>query len=305
MKFLNQELDYVRRAMGWKRAPVVTWDQMNLRDEAARERIMIELRDRKIISNETLLDMLGMDNDIEMNRKKREDKFAKRSGVTQSVGPFEEQVRVQKDEDPARLGIDMQEKQLESQEKMSEKQMEHNEKLKDKDIQVKKQQNQNTSAPKSGPGRPSNKGDKDSRKQKVKRDTKPKGMGHLIEQDLIDVALNSRAVIDHYLKPRYLEAVGKDNLRQLTKDEKNTYNKMVESIWAFTYPHSEKPVTQEFVAEMADQIACGAVCPTETDLEVFSIYGELVGEYREENHKFPTEAKSRELFAKALVLRSV
>jgi hypothetical protein len=310
MKFLNQELELVRKAMGWKRSPVVTWDQMNLRDEAARERIMIELRDRKIISNETLLDMLDMNNDIEMSRKKREAKATDKSGIIQSVGPFEEQVRVQKNEDPARLTIDVNKQQMENQKDLSEKQMKQNEDFKKQEVQmqkeIKKEQIKNKNAPQAGPGRPGGKkGDEQSRKQKKKRDTKPAGMGVLVEQDLIDVALDSRAVIDHYLKPRFLESVGKGNLRQLTKDEKNTYNKMVEAIWSFTYPQSEKSVTEEFVAEMADQIACGAVAPDDKDKEVFIIYGELVGEYREENHRFPSERISRELFAKALVLRGV
>jgi len=228
-----------------------------------------------------------MDNDVEMSRKKRELKQSDKVGLPQAVGPFEEQVRVQKDKDPAMLAIDIQKENLKVTERANK-------------LKVKPK---NTNAPKAGPGRPADKGDPQSRQQKKKRDTKPQGMGAIIEQDLIDVALASRVIIDHYLKPRFLESVQKENLRQLTKDEKNIYNKLIESIWACTYPHTEKPVTEEFIAKMADQIATGKIGSIEKDLEVFSIYDSLVGEYRKENHRLPSERISRELFAKALVIR--
>ncbi len=306
MKFLAVELEFIRKAMGWKRAPKVTWDQMNLRDEAARERIMIELRDRKIISNESLLDMFDMDNDIEMSRKGREEKQFERSGTTMSVGPFEEQVRVQKDEDPQRLALDMQkeqvDKQMEQQERMADKQNEFNDKQKDKDIQLKKQQTSNTTAPRSGPGRPAGKGDPESRKQKKKRDTKPQSMGS-VSAELIEQSLANRAIVEHYIKPKYLKAIEKDNLRQLTKDEKNTYNKLIESVWSFTNPL--KDTNMEFVEYISADVAKTGTGKKSLDSNghtVNSIYGYLVGEYREENHKFPSERISRELFATALVI---
>jgi len=303
MKFLNNELELVRKAMGWKRAPIITWDKMNLRDEAAEKRILIELRDRKVISNETLLDQLEFNNEIEMSRKAREDKMSEKSGVIQSVGPFEEQVRVQKDEDPQRLGIDIQKDSLEQSERMADKQLEMNEKLKDKEIEVKKQQTKNTTAPKSGPGRPADKGDPDSRKQKKRRSDIPKPVqGSSVGADLIEHALSSRSVIDHYLKPKFLESLSKTNLRQLTKDEKNTYNKLVERIWALSNPHSEEAVTPKWVEKIAKMIVDGSIEKLDDSNSVNSTYGSLVGEYREDNHRFPSERISRELFATALVL---
>jgi hypothetical protein len=306
MKFLNAELNMVRLAMGWKKMPKITWDQMSLRDEAAEKRIAIELRDRKIISNETLLDFLGMDNEIEMARKVREEKQTEKFGVPQSVGPFEEQVRVQKDEDPQRLALDMNEKmadkQLEHATEQGDKQMEHNEKLKDKEITLKKQQVSNTTAPKSGPGRPSGKGDPDSRKQKKRRSDIVRPAKSSVNADLIEQSLSNRAVVEHYLKPRILESIGKSNLRQLTKDEKVTYEQLIQTVWAFSSPHGTT-IKEEWVVEMADQVAHGAsVSGDPYAKEATDIYRELVLQYRNENLKTPNMHARQELFAEAQIL---
>ncbi len=298
MKFLNAELDTVRKAMGWKKAPKVTWDQMSLRDEAAEKRIAIELRDRKIISNESLLDFLGMDNEIEMSRKRREEKVTERTGVAHSVGPFEEAVRVQKDEDPARLSVDINEKGLDQQKELSEKNLEMQER-------VKMEQVKNSSAPSSGPGRPNDKGDTDSRKQKKRRSDIVKPAKSALDTDRIEQSLSNRTIIDHYIKPKFLESLGKSNLRQLTKDEKSTYNKLVESIWA--HSSSYGPIKAEWVKMISNMIASGDGFTEEVEKHedsetVHSIYGTLVGQYRAESHKFPSERISRELFAQAQVL---
>jgi hypothetical protein len=305
MKFLNSELDTVRRAMGWKKAPRITWDQMSLRDEAAEKRIAIELRDRKVISNESLLDFLGMDNEIEMSRKGREEKVSDRTGIPQSVGPFEEAVRVQKDEDPARLTVDVNKDAQDLQERMGDKQLEHQTELKDKDIQmqkeVKKEQVKNSTAPKAGPGRKPNQGDSDSRKQKKRRSDIVKPAKSSVDADLIEQALANRTVIEHYLKPRILKSLEKENLRQLTKDEKKTYEQLIESVWAFSSPQGR--ITGEWVEEMADQVASGL---TLTDdpwaKDSVDIYHTLILDYRNQNLKAPSTQIRRELFARAQIL---
>jgi len=305
MKFLNEELNLVRLAMGWKTAPKITWDQMSLRDEAAEKRIAIELRDRKVISNETLLDFLGMDNEIEMSRKIREDKQTNKTGIPQSVGPFEESVRVQKDEDPARLNIDLQKEGQKQKERMADKLLQHNDKQKNKDIQMQKDaqktQVSNTSAPRAGPGRPNDKGDPSSRQQKKKRSELIKPAKSSVTADLIEQSLSNRVVVEHYLKPRILALFEKENLRQLTKDEKATYEQLVQAVWAFSSPYNT--IKEEWVEETADKIAHGiSINDNEGAKEATNIYNELVLEYRNENLKAPTMNIRQRLFAEAQIL---
>jgi hypothetical protein len=317
MKFLNAELDYVRKAMGWKSSPIVTWDQMNLRDEAAEKRVIIELVDRKIISAESALDALGYDSTVEMARKVREQKAADKAGVVISVGPFEESARVQQGKDPARLGIDVQNKQLDQDKELTNKQMDHDQRMTEKQMQHDKQRSKeemvikrkqiqvkkNSSGPRAGPGRPGGRGDPSSRKQKVKRETKPKGMGsYIYDPELISMAHMCRAAIEEYIKPKFLGSVTKANLRQLTKGEKLTYEQLVRAVWSFSSPFGTL-VSEEWVAEMADQVANGLEPDVDTDGNtVYSIYETLVAGYKEKNIVAPDMAAQTDLFVRALIL---
>jgi hypothetical protein len=317
MKFLNVELDYVRKAMGWKSSPIVTWDQMNLRDEAAEKRVIIELVDRKIISAESALDALGYDSTVEMARKVREQKAAEKAGVPISVGPFEESTRVQQGKDPARLGIDVQnkqidqdkeltQKQLDQDKELSKEQMKHDQKrskeemvIKRKQVQVKK----NSTGPRAGPGRPGGRGDPSSRKQKVKRETKPKGMGsYIYDPELISMGHMCRAAVEDYLKPKFLDSVAKVNLRQLTKGEKLTYEQLIRAVWSYSSPFGTV-ISEEWVVEMADQVANGSTPDVDADGNtVFSIYETLVAQYKEKNMITPDMAAQTDLFVRALIL---
>jgi hypothetical protein len=291
MKFLNKELDYVRLAMGWKKSPVITWDQMNLRDEAAEKRIIVELVDRKIISAESALDALGFDSTIEMSRKIREQKLAQKSGVAVSVGPFEESVRVQQDKDPAKLGVEVQNKQLDMQREMQEK-----------DINIRKQEVKNNSAPRAGPGRPADKGDPSSRKQKVSRETKPAGMGSY-DQTVIAKVHFYRKHIEDYIKPLFLKSLDKTNLRNVTKAEKLTYDQLVRSILNFANPYLESSLSDEWIADTALDIANGQeFLTTSYGSTVNSIYKDLMLDYKTVENKPPDINSQNDLFAKALVL---
>lgn len=306
MKFLSAELNYVRLAMGWKLAPVITWDQMNLRDEAAEKRVIIELVDRKIISAESALDALGYDSTVEMARKVREQKAAEKAGVPISVGPFEENTRVQQGKDPARLGIDVQHKQLDQDKELTKEQMKHDVKRTKEEMVIKRKQvsiKKNSTGPRAGPGRPGGRGDPSSRKQKKSRDTKPKGMGsYIYDPELISMALMCRAAVEEYLKPRYLESVAKANLRQLTKGEKLTYEQLVRAVWAYSSPFGSL-VSEEWVAEMADQVACGSQPDEDADGNtVYSIYEILVAGYKEKNLMAPDQTAQVDLFARAMIL---
>jgi hypothetical protein len=283
IRFLEKELRAVADAMSFRSIPKIAWDQMSLRDEAAEKRIMIELRDRKIISNESLLDFLSMDNEIEMSRKNREEKIAERLGIPQAVGPFEEAVRVQSDEDPARLNIDMQEKQLEVQkEDLAEKR------------QIMKEVPKNKDAPRAGPGRPNDRGDEESRRQKVKRDTKPAGASWTPTPALVEEASINRVVIENFLKPIYLNSLSKNNLRQLTIEEKNVYDSMVDTVLAHT--NVDQKLTEEWIKNKATELATDLTNIKQTSMK---IAGTLIKNFTKEHGKSPSSDKRKELVSRA------
>lgn len=72
VKFWEKELEIVRKAMGFRYRAHIQFDQMTLSDEAAEKNLLIQLADRDIISQETLLERFKEIPQIENIRLKRE-----------------------------------------------------------------------------------------------------------------------------------------------------------------------------------------------------------------------------------------
>lgn len=274
IKFLQAELDYITKAMGFSVAPTIFWDQMNLRDEAAEKRILLELLDRKVISSETALMQLGFNREIEYSRKIREGKQVDKTGVVNSVGPFEDAVRIQHDKDPAQRSVDVQ----------RENNAERNQIMKT-----------SRTGPTAGPGRPAGRGDPSSRRQQVKRDTKPQGMG---SQDpiLIENAQNLRESVENWYKDLYLKSIDKQNLRQLSMAERDVYDKSVFILFSNMPDYEFNATTIENVA--LDVIHNGLRMNTQMK-EVKNV---LLTEFRAERGRKPNMGETREIEARAFVI---
>lgn len=72
LSFWAYEFKLLQKAMAFKTAPSIHFDNIILSDEAAIQNLLINLADRDIISNETLLERLGELPEIEKIRVKRE-----------------------------------------------------------------------------------------------------------------------------------------------------------------------------------------------------------------------------------------
>ncbi len=99
--WLLVEIKKIADAMKFRRLPIIKWGLMNLRDENAERKLWLDLYDRGIASDESLLEQFGTNFDIERARqevegsfkeeknkdiKKEDDKF--RAPVMLSRGPF-------------------------------------------------------------------------------------------------------------------------------------------------------------------------------------------------------------------------
>lgn len=71
-KFWEKEIEIVRQAMGFRYRAHIQFDQMSLSDEAAEKNLLIQLADRDIISQETLLQRFKEIPQIEKIRLQRE-----------------------------------------------------------------------------------------------------------------------------------------------------------------------------------------------------------------------------------------
>jgi hypothetical protein len=103
--WLRVEIKSVADAMNFRRLPIIKWGLMNLRDENTERKLWIELYDRGIVSDESMLERFGTDFDIETERQKYEKKVKEtlnkgvkkdddtfRSPVMVSQGPFKRSV---------------------------------------------------------------------------------------------------------------------------------------------------------------------------------------------------------------------
>jgi hypothetical protein len=270
--------------MGWKRNPTISWSQMSLKDEAAEKRIVMDLLDRKVISAESALTFLGFDNEVEMRRKLREMREAEKSGLPHSVGPFEQAVQVQQGKDPGSRGADLGEKDLEV----------RKEDLAEKRKIMKEKPAPGQTGPSRGPGRPNNKGDESSRRQKKQREAR---VTATLETSALENGAKNREKVENWWKPRYLEAVQKDNLRQLTADEKSVYNDCVLAIYSRIPLYST--VSEEMIARAAEEVMEGGVYVNALFNEVRH---DLIEAFREQNGRKPITREMKQLENKAYIL---
>ena len=87
--FWLQEIEYVRRAMGFRQPAEIHFDSIVLSDESAQKKLLLDLADRGILSDETLLERFREIPNIENVRVKREEKKRRSDkNMPQKASPF-------------------------------------------------------------------------------------------------------------------------------------------------------------------------------------------------------------------------
>ena len=209
--FWETQLSRVMRAMGFSGTAKVVFTHNALSDEAAEKALLIDLVDRDMISVDSLVDVFGFDPDIEKFKVNRE---ARTRGVSapdkaspyHNPQPEHELKKIALNNGivtPGELGVDLKEKE-EGDQTMLEINQENNEKNAKVEIANK---------PKGDAGRPMNKKDEGPRKKKT---VKPRSVGFLTDLIMCQDAYDK---LGKMVGPGYVKSVGKENLRQLTKEE--------------------------------------------------------------------------------------
>ena len=210
VKFWDKELEIVRKAMGFRHKAYIQFDQMSLSDEASEKALLIQLADRDIISQETLLQRFKEIPQIEKIRLQREVSDRQSDKNPKKAGPFHSP---QHKEDLEKVGL-------------------QSGKLLPQDVGLKTSVPKDllvpvTKAPPSGGGgiappakpsnpngRPKNSQDSAPRKQRI---AKPKSTPGVAE--LIVWSEENWDFISENLTDAFLSTLGKKNSRQLTKAE--------------------------------------------------------------------------------------
>lgn len=192
VKFWEKELEIVRKAMGFRYRAHIQFDQMTLSDEAAEKNLLIQLADRDIISQETLLERFKEIPQIENIRLKREMSKRETSGPPKA-SPYHNPNHQQ---------------DLEKMDKQGQINLKQ-EKEKQKNVPK-----QNTSIDIKNNGRPPNTKDNGPRKQRTETPKSNPGLAELLIWAEDSYNIISKSINESYLSNRKLK-----NLRQLTKAE--------------------------------------------------------------------------------------
>jgi hypothetical protein len=241
-KFWTKEIEIVQKAMGFKYPAQIRFDSIILSDESAAKQLLINLADRAIISNETVLERFGEMPDIEKTRLRREEQTRRNDTVApQKASPYHNpNIR----NDVAKI--------LVTKDGLSDEYYE--------DLQLPKQDiplpmpkspigDGNPDAKKSPEGnpqggRPTN--SKDSVKRKTKRVLPRSG-----ESAAVLWAYNAQKTIAELVTPMMLEYYDKKNVRSLTKAEFDQLEYLKLCLLTGIQPFIE--ITPEVVKDLIDK----------------------------------------------------
>lgn len=213
-KFWQQEVELLRQAMGWSKAPTVQFDHMILKDESAEKALLIQLLDRNLVSEELVVEMFGAVPELENSRRKREQKERLSGRRVEKAGPYDkdkvhELVKIALGRgfiSPEQAGVDIEEDDSPT---PFDKQME----------QKKPQIEDKTEKDRPGKGRPKN--SKDDPGTTRDRQFNPRstsqiadGIGHFLNDS--SWARQAQADIADIINPGILKHYGKKNMRGLS-----------------------------------------------------------------------------------------
>jgi len=201
--FWRNELEIVRKAMGFRLPAQIHFDSVILSDETTERKLLIDLADRDIISNETLLERFGELPTIEKVRINREDRNREADKAPDKASPYHNPNH---------------KKDLEKMDKQGQINM----KLKKEDKKNKPAQPSQINIREAG--RPDGATDQDPRKR---RRVNPRTSA----SDIL-WAMEAQDKISEIINPIMLEHFSKADVRSLTKEQSSGIESLKTSIFA-------------------------------------------------------------------------
>lgn len=193
--WLRVEIKKIADSMKFKRLPIIQWGLMNLRDENAERKLWLDLYDRGIVSDQSILERFGTDFEIEAERQRLE-----------KVVKEEENPDIAKPDSKFRAPVMVSRGPF------------------NRDIVQKQTPKPKPPAGKGRTGRPV----KTGKPQSTKRSTKPKGMGSIVKfQQLYTFAQEAVKTIHDVATNLTLESNGLRDSRSLTKGQKQDLETLI------------------------------------------------------------------------------
>lgn len=201
--FWEKECKIVQKSMKFKRAAKIKFDDL-LTDEAAQKRLLIDMWDRNIITDETFREMMGFDHEIEEARSRKQEKSRKNPKASPFHNPQAELNIVRQFIStnlyaPSEFGIELQPRK--------EGEL--------TPIEILDKQGRDVgddSKPKGQPGQGRPPGVKDKNKRK-KKEVRPRTSAFI---QIFGYAEDTQNKIASVINDAYIGNLGKKNLRELT-----------------------------------------------------------------------------------------
>jgi hypothetical protein len=224
IKFWEQEIELVQKAMGFRYPAKIEFDRMDLSNEDSEKALLVQLADRNLISDELLQTRFGFDPDMEKSRLNREKRERESNRMIDKAGPwydpqFENALKKMSLQlglvTPSQVGLDLPKKKSGEKTALEIKNDQSTLQLQNKMANDPPRK----SLPKeSGEGRP--KLSKDTEKRKQKTFSPQTGAKLLLWSS------SAQDQISDIINPLILEYFDKKNLRSLS----NTENDLLEQI---------------------------------------------------------------------------
>ena len=271
LSFWKQELEIIRKAMGFRLPAEIHFDAVILSDESVERKLLIDLADRDIISNETLLERFGELPTIEKVRISREERLRDADKAPDKASPYH---------NPNHSND-----------------MEKIQKQGDINMKLQKENNKNKPAPSAAPapqapqknnvkqaGRPDGATDQDPRKR---RRVNPRTSA----SELL-WAVDAQDKISDIINPIMLKHFGKADVRSLTKEEVASIDSLKTAVFA------NLSMLQKVDADVINVIIENQLA---MPVEFVEAYEDGVSEFVEANSRNPNTNELKIIRASAFV----
>ena len=280
--FWRQEIEIVRKAMGFRFPAEIHFDSIILSDEAAEKQLLIQLADRDIISTETLLERFKELPGIERIRVRREERERSNDNSSpKKAGPYH---NPQHKDDVAKIALTKD--ALDSEQYLEKLGLPPTSVEQEEVIETNTPQQEPERVPVEDNGRP--KFSRDTKKRKQKRVTPRSGDATTATL----WAVEAQNKISEVVSPIALSHFNKKNARSLNKAEVDQLEYLKMCILTGMTPYME--ITSEVIKDLLDR-------GTKPSSEFNSLVDAKVNSFTSANNKRPNSSEMKYIHASSFV----
>jgi hypothetical protein len=244
--FWNREIQLIQKACGFAKPAVLEFDYMVFTDEAAEKQLLINLADRDLIAPETVMEKFNLNSGIEESKlrrdvKKRGKKTPNKAGpfhVAQTDHEYNKILLQSGTVTPSEVGVEL-EPRKEGEETKQDVIFKQQKEIKTQEMQSRNQQADT-------PGRPTNIKETKKRNPKTGQQIKISASAETLLW-----AFSAQEIIHKSILPGLGHIFGKQNLRQLTEAESESFERLKCNL-LFSFKPMEEVTVEKISAKLQD-----------------------------------------------------